>query len=555
MSFTVKAFLKKPGSNLDAQPEIRRFAVDAGVSTSYIYLVQKITTVFPSLANKTVALFWKDADNDLIAFSSDDELMEAVSYVTDGVFKIYIEEKGQAPQAPDPGTLHPHVTCDGCEGPVRGIRYKCQVCPDYDLCPGCKSTGLHAEHQMTAMEKPVTRPFCSAFEMFNQARMPPGPPPPPYGFFPPAAGPGPCHFPPGGPGHFPSGGPGNFPAGPGQFPMPPPFCSQTATNPEEMRMQRRAWRRWMRNMYCTGKDECKSWKREKKEEKKQEKKERKEERKEERKTRKEKERAERAEKKQNETGKKEKESSSSSSSSEEAESSPTGEYLQNVGQSVAAMLDPLGIDVEIDVEHHGRRRQCGGRGGWGMRGHGGWGMRGHGFGHGYGHGFGTGHGFGWSRGRGGWGCHWGGPVGGHMQQQQPGEAPTVPPPAPRDHDTNSETGELRSGNFQSQAFGVAMPTIINSDQEHKSSESPDANGWTIVTDNAADVEGATQGVELLKMDDAEKSISDVRLVEALEKLSAMGYKDEDGWLSALLVANDCDIGRTLDAIMSSGVKP
>lgn len=30
-----------------------------------------------------------------------------------------------------PPAVHPHVRCDGCDGPVVGIRWKCSVCPDY----------------------------------------------------------------------------------------------------------------------------------------------------------------------------------------------------------------------------------------------------------------------------------------------------------------------------------------------------------------------------------------------------------------------------------------
>lgn len=94
-----------------------------------------------------------DADNDMIAFSSDDELMEAVKNVSDGILRVFITEKPPAePAAPEP--LHFGVTCDGCEGEVRGLRYKCLNCPDYDLCSKCKVTGLHSEHEMLMIETP-----------------------------------------------------------------------------------------------------------------------------------------------------------------------------------------------------------------------------------------------------------------------------------------------------------------------------------------------------------------------------------------------------------------
>lgn len=44
------------------------------------------------------------------------------------------------------GEIHWGVTCDGCQGAVKGFRYKCFQCPDYDLCGKCESAGQHPGH-------------------------------------------------------------------------------------------------------------------------------------------------------------------------------------------------------------------------------------------------------------------------------------------------------------------------------------------------------------------------------------------------------------------------
>lgn len=117
---------------------------------------------------KLYSYYVSDSENDLITFSSDDELTEALSYINDGVFKVYIEEKSETRRetketGSSHGVYHPRIICDGCEGRVRGLRYKCTVCPDFDLCSGCKSAGLHSEHEMITIEKPVCRPVSLAF--------------------------------------------------------------------------------------------------------------------------------------------------------------------------------------------------------------------------------------------------------------------------------------------------------------------------------------------------------------------------------------------------------
>ncbi|KAG4076907.1 hypothetical protein HA402_015894 [Bradysia odoriphaga] len=43
--------------------------------------------------------------------------------------------------------VHRHIGCDGCdEFPLCGTRYKCNQCPDYNLCSKCHGTKVHEHH-------------------------------------------------------------------------------------------------------------------------------------------------------------------------------------------------------------------------------------------------------------------------------------------------------------------------------------------------------------------------------------------------------------------------
>lgn len=69
------------------------------------------------------------------------------------------EDPEVAAAAKDGIVLHKGITCDVCEEkPIIGIRYKCMVCPDFDMCEECHNKGVHpAEHALVAMKKPAPR--------------------------------------------------------------------------------------------------------------------------------------------------------------------------------------------------------------------------------------------------------------------------------------------------------------------------------------------------------------------------------------------------------------
>jgi sequestosome 1 len=143
-----------------SEPEVRRFVIDRDVSSSLNYLQEKLITIFPALLRKDFKLTWTDDEGDRVTIRSDDELIIALTEMKGPIYKLAINILSDKDNSKDEeggnseGEEHPGVTCDGCEKPVIGFRYKCVICPDYDLCGHCETKGLHPGHNMIRIASP-----------------------------------------------------------------------------------------------------------------------------------------------------------------------------------------------------------------------------------------------------------------------------------------------------------------------------------------------------------------------------------------------------------------
>jgi len=154
----------------DQEEEVRRFVIDKEVSTSHDYLMEKLKTVFPQLKRLNFSVSWTDEDGDNVTIANDEELIIALTEMSGPLYKINVvvkkAEKRNAPVNEEVGgdaeadqAVHYGVTCDGCEmNPIIGNRYKCVVCDDYDLCESCHAAGKYPcaalKHNMMKITNP-----------------------------------------------------------------------------------------------------------------------------------------------------------------------------------------------------------------------------------------------------------------------------------------------------------------------------------------------------------------------------------------------------------------
>ena len=140
-----KIILKENGKDV----ELRRILVDKDVVTSFCYLQEKLCLVFPQLKQKTFSIHWTDQDGDIITITDDEQLGIALTEMDGPVYKLFVKVKDDDKRNADSTVVHAGIVCDGCEmTPIKGTRYKCLVCADFDLCALCESEGKHPQHNM-----------------------------------------------------------------------------------------------------------------------------------------------------------------------------------------------------------------------------------------------------------------------------------------------------------------------------------------------------------------------------------------------------------------------
>lgn len=179
-------------NTLSQVDEIRRFnlSVDPSQVGSYKSLTEKIQLAYGFNEKDEIRTYWQDDENELIGFTSDQELQYAIDVLTamkmskpydntnkqTCLFKVYVAKKasntGKGPQCPRMNFQRGHhqgprthfgVVCDNCEGQVIGNRYKCLTCVDYDLCEECMGKKVHSEHAMDTIATPIRASFLPPF--------------------------------------------------------------------------------------------------------------------------------------------------------------------------------------------------------------------------------------------------------------------------------------------------------------------------------------------------------------------------------------------------------
>ncbi|KAK5638428.1 hypothetical protein RI129_012723 [Pyrocoelia pectoralis] len=86
--------LKIFNRNID---ETRRLSIDESVCSNYLFITEKIQTLFPSLRRTNYKLTWKDNDGDYVRITGDEDLITAFTEMSGNTKVLYIDSDSKAP--------------------------------------------------------------------------------------------------------------------------------------------------------------------------------------------------------------------------------------------------------------------------------------------------------------------------------------------------------------------------------------------------------------------------------------------------------------------------
>merc|ERR1719328_1050491 len=177
------------------------------------------------------------------------------------------------------------------------------------------------------------------------------------------------------------------------------------------------------------------------------------------------------------------------------------DYLKNVGSYVSAALDPLGIDVKIDIETPEGRKSC------------------------------------------------------HVTRQS-SSATTTQEAAADKEEENKKAEEVESEPSKKAAppsddeedWTVVSDKKDSDDEAVKASEEVTKDQGSLYPDLPKTETASAPAVEAAEVTQPQVTHPDPRIQVALQAMTNMGFSNEGGWLTSLLEAKNGDIGKVLDIL-------
>jgi len=163
---------------IEYEGDIRRITLEEGAT--YSSLLALVAELFrQSSLPQSWVLKYKDEDGDFVSVTSDREFAEALVSAQKTLLRFYVkaqtkpvvtpivpteQKKPAVPSTSTPTSFKPKhaAICDNCDQQIVGIRFKCAICPDYDLCEKCEAlNSIHRHHSFARIFSPVNTSCCS----------------------------------------------------------------------------------------------------------------------------------------------------------------------------------------------------------------------------------------------------------------------------------------------------------------------------------------------------------------------------------------------------------